>query len=291
VPSDSSALAQCHNAAFSEEQMTSEAFAQLLEEISVNQGQGWVIEESGLPLGYALATPVPGLDRILDLRGCIDPARHRQGYGSRLLRRVLEELRRSGGCQVSHAVNSLDDPAARFLMNRAFFVEHVELRMLLEPLDRPTMSAFPTGYRLQIFHERKAIGHFLQLYELSFAGRPWYQPYQNEGEVSAELADPADLLFLSHGHNPIGFLWLRWPTVDVAEIEPVGIAPYYQGRGLARPFLQAGIQQAAGQGASKVALGVWENNGTAIRLYQSLGFRQAKNVIYLAFNLGRREAI
>jgi hypothetical protein len=81
VPSDSSALAQCHNAAFSEEQMTSEAFAQLLEEISVNQGQGWVIEESGLPLGYALATPVPGLDRILDLRGCIDPARHRQGYG------------------------------------------------------------------------------------------------------------------------------------------------------------------------------------------------------------------
>ena len=126
--------------------MTPEAFAQLLEEISVNQGQGWVIEESDLPVGYALATPVPGLDGIFDLRGCIDPARHRQGYGSRLLQHVLEELRRSGGRQVSHAVNSLDDPAARFLMNRTFFVEHVELRMLLDPLDKADGERF--SYRI-----------------------------------------------------------------------------------------------------------------------------------------------
>jgi ribosomal protein S18 acetylase RimI-like enzyme len=79
--------------------------------------------------------------------------------------------------------------------------------------------------------------------------------------------------------------------MDVAEIEPVGIAPNYQGRGMGRPFLQAGLGQAAGQGASKVALGVWENNGAAIQLYQSLGFRQSKSVTYLAFNLLREEAI
>jgi mycothiol synthase len=198
---------------------------------------------------------------------------------------VLEALRRRGGRQLSRAVDSPDDPTARFLLNRGFFVEHVEVRMHLDRLDKPESPSIPPGFRLQSFRKSEAIGHFLRLYELSFAGHPWCQPYQSKGEVAAELADPTDLIFLSHGREPIGFLWMRWPAVEVAEIEPVGIAPAYQGRGLARKLLRAGILQAADQGATRVTLGAWENHGVALRIYRSLGFQPARTVTYLAHNL------
>lgn len=284
-PSDAIPLTRCHNAAFPGERTTPEAFERLLEEMLDSLDHSWVLEVQGKPVGYALATAVPGLDNIYELRGCIDPAERRQGYGGRLLEYVLEALRMGGGRQVSQAVDSPGDPAARFLLKRGFFVEHEEIHMRLERLDSVEMATFPHGFRLRSFHNSEAIDHFLRLYELAFAGRPWYQPYQSAAEVAAELADPAELLFLCQGQDPVGFLWLRWPEVAVSEIEPVGVAPAYQGRGLARPLLLSGLRQAADQGAKKVRLGVWENNAIAIRLYRSLGFRRTKTVTYLAFNL------
>ncbi len=282
---DATTLARCHNAAFPGERTTPEAFGRLLENRAAFDDHCWVLEANGKAVGYALATAVPGLDKIYQLRGCIDPAARRQGYGGRLLEHVLVALRRCGGLQVSWAADSPGDPAARFLLNRGFFVEHVEVQLEIDPLEGLETAAFPRGFRLRSFHDSEAIDHFLRLYELSFAGRPWYQPYQSVVEVAAELADPAELLFLCQGQDPVGFLWLRWPDVDAAEIEPVGVAPAYQGRGLARPLLLAGLRQAADQGAKKVRLGVWENNSVAIRLYRSLGFRRTKTVTYLAFSL------
>jgi mycothiol synthase len=284
LPSDSITLAQCRNVAFPAEQLTPKAFEHLLESVHDFQGQSWVIEANGHPVGYATATPVPGLDNVFDLQGCIDPARRRRGLGSRLLQHVLEALRRRGARQVSRAAESPDDPAARFLLKRGFFIEHVEARMHQDRLDELEASAIPPGFHLQSFHKSKAIEHFLRLYEIAFGGHPWHQPYQGKGEVAAELADAADLLFLCKGQEPIGFLWMRWPAIDVAEIEPLGIAPAYQGRGLARPFLLAGMLHAADQGATKVTLGIWENNKVAMQLYRSLGFRRTRTVTYLAFD-------
>jgi mycothiol synthase len=283
--SDASTLARCHDAALTGGRTTPEAFERLLEDRAASDDHRWVLEANGKPLGYALAAAVPGLDEVYELWGCIDPAERGQGYGSRLLEHVLEVLKRSDARQVSRAIDSPDDPAARFLLRRGFFVEHREIRMQLGRLAGLEAAALPAGFRLQSFHYSVAIDHFLRLYELSFVGHPWYQPYQSVAEVAAELADPAELLFLCYGREAVGFLWLRWPEVDTAEIEPIGIAPAYQGRGLARPFMLAGLMQAADQGATKVTLGVWENNLTAVRLYRRLGFRRAKTVTYLAINL------
>ena len=194
-------------------------------------------------------------------------------------------LGRGDGRQLSRAVKSLEEPVARFLRKRGFFVEHVEARMQLNRPDASHAPPIPPGFGLQRLRKSEAIREFLRLYELAFAGRPWYQPYSDEAEVAAELPDASDLLFLCYGHEPVGFIWLRWPAVDVVEMEPVGIVPEYQGRGLARPFLLAGIRQAADQGAKTVTLGVWENNAAALQLYQSLGFRRTNVVTYLAHNL------
>ena len=253
-----------------------------------SRGYCLVAEANGKPAGYALATPVPGLDSVYDLQGCIDPARQRLGYGGRLLEHLIEELGQRGGGQLSRAVTSPDDPAARFLQNRGFFVEHVEARLQRDRLEGLEASPIPAGFTLQSFPKPEAIGHFIRLYDLAFSDHSWYQPYGDAVEVAADLADPADLLFLGYGREPVGFLWIRRPAVDVAEFEPIGIAPLYQGRGLARPFLLAGIAEAAGQGAETVTLGAWEDNTAALRLYRSVGFRRTNTITYLAIDLRRK---
>jgi ribosomal protein S18 acetylase RimI-like enzyme len=113
---------------------------------------------------------------------------------------------------------------------------------------------------------------------------PWYQPYTSAGEVTAELSDPADLLFLLDGEKTAGFAWLRMPEPNVGEIEPFGLLPVYQGQGLGVAFLTAAVQRLAAKGAKQVRIGAWQPNERAIRLYQRLGFKHINTQTYLAYN-------
>jgi ribosomal protein S18 acetylase RimI-like enzyme len=187
--------------------------------------------------------------------------------------------------QITHPVKSLASEAALFLLSQNFFVEHQEWWMELIDLSASEPARLPAGFYLQTFPSHLAISRFRHLYEESFGGRPWYQPYRSDNELSAELADPADLLFLMHDGQPAGFAWLRWPQTDEAQIEPIGLTGVYQGRGLGHPFLLAILDQATQQGARRISLGVWLDNKPAIQLYQKTGFRPTSTTTYLAYNI------
>jgi mycothiol synthase len=202
--------------------------------------------------------------------------------GGKLLTRLLGDLKGNEVRTVTHAVKSLDSPAALFLRKHHFFIEHQEWRLALEDLEELPPVELPAGFRIDTFPLPVAIRHFRRLYDAIFAGLPWYQPYVSDREVAAELVDPADLLFLLAGKKPVGFLWTRLSIKDTAEIEPVGITVPYRGRGLARMLVLAGLRQLADQGARRVALGAWSENQVAIRLYGSLGFQRVGLLTYLA---------
>ena len=80
-------------------------------------------------------------------------------------------------------------------------------------------------------------------------------------------------------------LWLRWPGLQMVEIEPVGLLPEYQGRGLGKGLLSAGLNHAAKQGASRATVGAWRGNHTALAMYERLGFRESHSKHYLALDL------
>jgi ribosomal protein S18 acetylase RimI-like enzyme len=143
----------------------------------------------------------------------------------------------------------------------------------------------PFPYATRSLDKGAAASLFNRLYDESFASMPWYQPYQSNQEVIAELNDPANLLFLWRGNEPIGFAWLRWNGSDSVEIEPVGIIYNYRGKGLGRALLLQALHQLKQLGAEIVRLGVWKSNATAVRLYQSLGFERQFQLIYLARKL------
>jgi mycothiol synthase len=289
-PQDAAVLAQIHNRAFPGNQMRPSSFSRHLNDILTIQGQVWTVSDEHGLVGYAYVTPVPGLVGVLDLQGCIDPAKQRQGYGSHLLSVVIASLMANGRPQLSHAVDTLSSPAALFLQSRQFVVEHIEWHMLLEnPGDYAPVS-FPPGFRLATYPLAAAVRNFRKTYEAAFHGLPWFQPYTSDREVTAELSAPTDLLFLLDNEKIAGFAWLRMPELDLGEVEPFGLLPAYRGKGLGAKFLTAAIQQLVASGAKRIRIGTWQSNDRAIRLYQQLGFKHINTQTYLAYDTTRSQA-
>ena len=135
------------------------------------------------------------------------------------------------------------------------------------------------------------ISRFRELYDTIFAGQPWYQPYTSDGEVAAELASAEDLLFLAHSSLPVGFAWLRRPRLGVGEIEPFGIAPDYQSQGLGRALMATAMERLRSLGATRAQIGVWENNGSAVRFYRRLGFEEFEGKVNYRVGSGMPEPL
>lgn len=61
-------------------------------------------------------------------------------------------------------------------------------------------------------------------------------------------------------------------NAHVRQIQGLVIAPWARGRGIARALLEAAMDAARAQHASRITLRVLGHNGPARRLYESLGF-------------------
>src|SRR5262245_20922938 len=88
-----------------------------------------------------------------------------------------------------------------------------------------------------------------------------------------------DMLFLmaEDGGQPIGWLWLSLPNADngrdAAWVFNIEVDPERRGRGYGRAMMLAAEEVLRSRGLTRLALNVFGDNATAIRLYESLGFR------------------
>lgn len=279
---DAPLLAAIHNRVYAADTHDAGSFRKMLAN-ALDGGLAWVIGEAQL-YGYAMVTPVPGLPGVGDLAGCIASERQRQGWGSELLRFMLAALRGGDYRQIAHAVMDLQGPAASFLRAHEFFVEHEEWVMELDDLSRLPNRSGAAHVHLQVYARAAAVPLFCRLYEESFCGLPWNQPF-TQAEVAATLHDAGNIHFLMVNEEAVGFAWtaVHWDGKGV--IEPLGILPAYQGRGYGRLLLQMVLRVLAARGAKKVEIGTWRDNEAAVHLYESLGFRRRKTVSFLAFDL------
>lgn len=259
-------------------------WTQELEEQMDAGGRAWVISAGRRPIGYALIDPLPGLPGVYDLTGGIIPPRQRQGAGTRLLESVITAAGQMGVSQFSCRVEDLSTGAAVFLARRGFYREHEECLLERSGLgDLPLLAADP-GSRIITYPRGQAIAEFRRLYDLSFGGTRWAQPYTTD-EVEASLAQPEDLMFLERDGAAIGIAWLEPMGDGRGRIEPIGIDRAYQGQGYGRKLLLAALHELRRRGANLVEIGLWRDNAPAMHLYQSLGFREFVNWYYLAYDL------
>ena len=159
-------------------------------------GRAWILRCGASVAGYASVAPTPGLEGVYELGGFVDPRRRRQGLGKHLLYTVIDDLDGGDARQLYCPLASRDSPAAQFLLASGFYLEHVERYLILDAFDHLPPVRLGEGYGLKAYERAEAITSFRRLYDASFSGSPWYQPYETDGEVVADLTDGDDLLFL-----------------------------------------------------------------------------------------------
>lgn len=256
-----------------------------LSETGLKEENAWVLDLEHKPIGYARVNEIPGLEGALDLDGFVAPAEQRKGHGTILLNFIIDALKARGAMRLHHATGSRQSAAFMFLTARAFTVEHTERSMELHQTGPHLTDDKLSGeYLVKKYGKREAISHFLRLYDDCFYGHPWYQPY-DPTEVASELLNPADLLFLHRLQEPIGFCWTHHNQLGEGEIEPIGLLPQFQGRGLGAFLLKSGLNRLNAMGAYRIKIGAWEANQAAINLYRKIGFQNTMTKTYLALEL------
>lgn len=250
----------------------------------VPEGRVWVAASGRSLHGYVALSALPGLPGLVDLTGGVTPKRRRQGLGGQLLAHAVGHAPALGARHLSARVERLEDDTARFLLRRDFTVGHEEC--LLELYDLSALPPVPDapGLAVVTLPRERAIAEFIRLYDQSFAGRPWSQPY-TEAEVAAGLGRAEDLLFAMRGGVPVGVVWSERLPNGRGRIEPIGVVSAHQGQGYGRRLLLAALRNLRRQGATVVEIGLWRDNAAAMHLYKSLGFREVANWYYLARDL------
>jgi mycothiol synthase len=119
---------------------------------------------------------------------------------------------------------------------------------------------------------------WLEVNRLSFATHPIQGTMQQEDLDRAKTEpsfDPAGFVIAREGEQMTGFCWTKIhadSNPPVGEIYVIGAHPAYQGRGLGRALVLAGLDWLHGQGLTVGMLYVEANNEPALRLYLRLGF-------------------
>ncbi len=159
----------------------------------------------------------------------------------------------------------------------------VETRAIVE-MRRPLPAEqrnLPDGLTVRSFVEGTDETMWLLLNQKVFSHHP------EAGSIdAADLAlrmaqpwfDPAGLLVVFDGSEPVGYAWTKLHPGAVGEIYMIGLIPDYRGKGLARPLTLVGLDYLSAVGATSAMLYADSSNSAAIGLYESLGFMSMRRI-------------
>jgi mycothiol synthase len=195
-------------------------------------------------------------------------------YEEPLLRTVLGELAGTGrsvhwwvpGAEPRH-----DDLAAR--LGLRLDRELLQMRVGL-PVAAPV---WPPGIRVADFRPDVDDAAWLAVNAASFADHP-EQGRVDQAQLDARMAedwfDPAGFLLAWDDRGLAGSCWTKIHAAEgEGEIYAVGVAPDRQGIGLGRALTLGGLERIHARGVTTGMLYVDGANTSAVRLYESIGFR------------------
>lgn len=250
----------------------------------------FIAEVNGEIIGFIDSTPE--LKKHCVLLYCLIHPEHRgKGLAGKLLNYATERARnmKAKVLRVNNVRDS-NEVARRVLPRLGFRCTHcyLELRLPLADICLPDMAQSNYSYRhLQPGGER----NFTRLQNRCFADAWEYNPNTTEEIVYAltrSHCSPADIILVCEGDKPIGYCWTRTkcgatPTNngEKGRIYMLGVDPDYQGKGIGRNALLAGLTYLKNNGIQTVELEVASQNKAALALYRSTGFTEwAKSYYY-----------
>jgi mycothiol synthase len=221
----------------------------------------------------------------------VRPDQRRHGLGSALLGTAAELADDSPLRIWAHG----NLPAAQGFAEAHGWERVRELWQMSRPLTDPLPDApLPTGFTLRAFRPGLDDDAWLAINAAAFAHHAEQGAWE-VADLQQRMAepwfDPAGFLLLVDDATGelAGFHWTKVHPASagsaadgrVGEVYVVGVAPGYQGRGLAKPLTLAGLAHLRAQGLAVVILYVDGDNEAAIRTYSGLGFtRRTLDVQY-----------
>ena len=183
-----------------------------------------------------------------------------------------------------------NEVARRVLPRLGFRCAHcyLELRLPLADIGLPDAVKSNYSYR----HLRSGDEYNLtRLQNRCFADAWEYHPNTTEDVVYAVTrshCSPAGIILVYGGDKPIGYCWTRTKhgaeaggSLEKGCIRMLGVDPDYQGQGIGRAALLAGLTYLKNKGTPTVELEVDSENKTALALYHSIGFTEwTRNYYY-----------
>ncbi|GII67283.1 mycothiol acetyltransferase [Sphaerisporangium krabiense] len=248
-------------------------------------GRALLVHDDGALAGFACLDPAGSEDRGGEL--VVHPARRGRGLGRLLLEATLAE---AGGPLRLWAHG--DHPAAARLAAALGFARVRSLWQMRRPLADPLPPAvLPEGVALRAFRPGADEDAWLAVNARAFAHHPEQGAWTGEDLALREREpwfDPAGFFLAVRGDRLAGFHWTKVHDAEpgtgdaaIGEVYVVGIDPAEQGGGLGKALTVAGLEHLRARGLSHVMLYVDEDNPSAVRLYESLGFtRWAVDVMY-----------
>ena len=240
-----------------------------------------VRREGDSVVGYLHAGPVDESgDRTAEL--CVAPEARRHGIGQALIDAALDA---TPGTLRIWAHGSLE--AARECAAALGFAAVRELRLMELALATDAAShdfppPAPEGVEIGTFRPGADEAAWLALNARAFAHHPeqggWTRRDLDE-RIAEPWFDPAGFFLARTPAGPIGFHWTKvhpagaYGPEPVGEIYVLGVDPAAGGRGLGRVLALVGLRHLAQSGLHTVVLYVDADNAAAVRLYESLGFR------------------
>ncbi|GII79667.1 mycothiol acetyltransferase [Sphaerisporangium rufum] len=210
----------------------------------------------------------------------VHPAHRRRGLGRRLAEAVLAG---TGGRLRLWAHG--DGEGAGRLAAALGFTRARSLWQMRRSLYAPLPAApMPDGYRLRTFEPGADEKAWLAVNARAFATHPeqgaWTMADLERREREPWFAPEGFFLAVRDGELA-GFHWTKVHGGDgpddhghepIGEVYVVGVDPSARGTGLGRALTLAGLAHLRARGLGQVMLYVDEENTSAIRLYESLGF-------------------
>jgi ribosomal protein S18 acetylase RimI-like enzyme len=249
--------------------------------------EGFAAMENGLAAAYCFYV-------LEDRKGLIGdcfiaPRFSGAGLGLQLLAQVLAALTANPSVsRIETHILPPDPQVQDFLTAQHFHLsERQFMRLKLGDIPRPAAPQI-SGLLLEPFHTRYTAGgaRLIQLAYATHVDGEINDQYRSEAGADRFIRNlmqtPASGHFLREASfilrprsesQPAGMVLASRVAPHVAHITQICVLPGYQHNGLGRRLMQASIQALQEEGYRELTLTVTSSNISAVRLYESLGFR------------------
>jgi len=240
----------------------------------------FVVEIDDNLVGYLSIRPELGIGRVI-IFCWLHPEQRRRGIATRLLGHAVSRARELG-VGAAHVDIMEDNSLARkvllklgFSCVRRFF----ELELDMSRVDWEEARQAARGCR---HFKRGEEAELTEIQNRCFADNWGYNPNTVETttfSIYLSHSSPEDVILTCEEDKIIGYCWTGIIGNKQGRIHMIGTDPDFQGKGIGRKSLLAGLLYLESKNINTSILTVDSENRAALRLYRSVGFKHRKTIL------------